>query len=312
MRSIYLFSAVCIELIFMSCQTKDKGFQATGHFEAQESVVSAEAQGVIVSWDIEEGSQLDSGQIIGRIDDTDLKLRKAQLEAQYRAITAKRPDVSTLTQSFDEQWKTAKSQLDHWLNEKKRFEKLVAGQGATQKQLDDILAQVDLAQKQLEVIKAQKKAQQSSLNTQISGLDAEKEVVKTQLAQVDENIRKCTIVNPFKGTVLSKYAEKREMAIPGKALYSIADVSTLQMRAYITGNQLPQLKLGQNVTVRIDDGNGGYKTYSGTLTWISSKSEFTPKTIQTKEERADKVYAVKVRVKNDGFLKIGMYGELIW
>lgn len=310
MNRIYLISWAII--LFGSCKTKEKDFQATGHFEAVETVVSAEAQGVIQSLSVEEGQSLDSGQVIGKIEDTALLLRKAQLEAQWKAIAAKKPDVATLVKSFDEQWNTTKSQIDHYIHEKKRFEKLVATQGATQKQLDDIIAQIDVAQKQLEVIKSQKKAQQSSLTTQISGLDAEREVVKTQIAQIEENISKTVLVNPVKGTVLSKYVEQKEMAMPGKALYTIADVSSLILKAYITGDQLPQIQLNQQVTVRVDDGNGGMKEYSGSISWISSKSEFTPKTIQTKDERADKVYGVKVKVKNDGYIKIGMYGELIW
>lgn len=312
MNRIYI-SLICMLLFFaFSCKEKEKDFQATGHFEAVETVISAEAQGTILSFNVEEGQYLDSGQVVGKIDDTDLVLKKAQLEAQWKAISAKRPDMNTVTQPFDEQYKTTKTQLDHWQSERKRFEKLVAGQGATQKQLDDIIAQIDVAQKQLDVIKSQKKAQQSSLSTQISGLEAEKNVIQTQIDQIDENIQKTTIINPVKGSVLSKYVESREMAVPGKALYSIADLSNIILRAYITGDQLPQLKIGQSLTVRIDDGNDGYKEYQGKLTWISAKSEFTPKTIQTKDERADKVYAVKVKVKNDGLIKIGMYGELIW
>lgn len=189
---------------------------------------------------------------------------------------------------------------------------LLKAEAATPKQLDDINAQIDEIQKQLLVINDQKKAQISALQTQTSALGGEMLPVYVQIEQLADQLNKCVIINPVNGTVMTKYTEKEEMTAIGKPLYKIADLSNMSLRAYISGDQLPILKLNQNVKVLTDDGKGGYQTSAGTVTWINDKAEFTPKTIQTKNERANLVYAIKISVKNDGRYKIGMYGEVVF
>jgi HlyD family secretion protein len=196
-----------------------------------------------------------------------------------------------------------KREIDNTLVDKKRIENLVKGEVANQKQLDDINTK-------LAVLEARLAAQQNSLNTTTSTLTEQSNALTVQMSMVQDQLEKCNIVNPMEGTVLAKYAMQNEMTLPGKALYKMADLSTLILRAYVSGDQLPQFKLGQQVDVLVDAAEGEYKTYKGTITWVSDKAEFTPKTIQTKDERANLVYAIKINVKNDGYLKLGMYGEV--
>ncbi|MFZ1704300.1 MAG: HlyD family efflux transporter periplasmic adaptor subunit [Saprospiraceae bacterium] len=309
-KILILWSLIGVTLF--SCNHNQVDFNATGSFEAIETIISSESQGILQEMYAEEGKTLKSGQLVAAIDSTSLLLKRKQLYAQLEVVSSKKPNVAELTQFYDEQWKVAKTQLDNLLQEKTRFEKLVASNGATKKQLDDIVTQVAISQKQLDVIKSQKRAQESSLGTQITGMESEKSVVLTQIEQIEDQIKKCVILNPVEGTVLTTYAEKNEMMAPGKPLYKIADVSQLYLRAFITGNQLPNVKIGQKVVISTDDGKGGLNEREGIITWISEKAEFTPKTIQTKDERANLVYAMKVKVANDGYLKIGMYGEVKW
>ena len=283
-------------LAFSSCKNEKKTFDASGSFEAQETIISAEAAGVIEKLDIEEGQDLEENQVLGYIDSTQLFLKKKQLEMQIDAVLAKKPNVAVQLAAFQEQLKTAQS-------EKVRIENMVKADVATTKQLDDINANIN-------VIKRQIDAQRSSLDIASGGIGKEVVPIYIQIDQLNDQLSKCNIVNPIKGTVLTKYAEVMETTAPGKPLYKIADLSSLDLRAYITGDQLPAVKLNQKVTVSTDDGNGGFKEIEGTITWISSKAEFTPKTIQTKDERANMVYAMKVKVVNDGSYKIGMYGEV--
>ena len=285
-----------LSLAFSSCQNEEKTFDASGSFEAQETIISAEAAGVIEKLDIEEGQSLEENQVLGYIDSTQLFLKKKQLEMQINAVLAKKPNIAVQLAAFEEQLKTAQS-------EKIRISNMVKADVATTKQLDDINANIN-------VIKRQIDAQKSSLDIASGGIGKEVVPIYIQIDQLTDQLKKCNIVNPIKGTVLTKYAEVKETTAPGKALYKIADLSSLNLRAYITGNQLPLVKLNQKVTVSTDDGNGGFKEIEGTITWISSKAEFTPKTIQTKDERANMVYAMKVKVVNDGSYKIGMYGEV--
>jgi len=200
--------------------------------------------------------------------------------------------------------------LDNLLHEQKRVQNLLKADAATPKQLDDINAQVEELQKQLDVIRKQDAAQTSVLKTQTSGLRADVQPLVAQIEQINDQLAKTKIVNEVNGTVLTKYAEANEVAAAGKPLYKIADLSTIILRAYVTGDQLTGIKLNQQVKVLVDSAGGQYRELPGTIEWISSKAEFTPKTIQTKDERANLVYAVKIRVKNDGYLKIGMYGEV--
>jgi HlyD family secretion protein len=232
---------------------------------------------------------------------------QASMQALRERTTSVRPQVE-LTQR---QLAVQEAQLKQLLHERTRTENLIKADAATQKQLDDLNAQIDQLQKQLDVTRQQIRVAETNNASQNRGVLSEQGSLAKAAEQYEVQVQKGQIVNPVKGTVLTKYAFAGEMATLGKPLYRIADTDTLNLRAYITGTQLPQVKVDQPVTVRIDNGEKGFKEYPGTISWISTKSEFTPKTIQTKDERANLVYATKIRVKNDGYLKIGMYGEVI-
>ncbi len=282
--------------LFVACQEKENPYDASGTFEAIETIVPANANGIIEQFTITEGQVLDSGLVIGYIDSTQLYLRKKQLQAQIQAVLSKQPNIAKQLAAYREQLKQAK-------HEQNRIEKLVKADAATPKQLDDAMAAVAVIEKQIEAL-------QSTLSITSSGLKEDTGPLQIQIEQLNDQLQKCQIINPVSGTVLTTYAEAHEMAVPGKPLYKIADLSTILLRAYITGDQLPERKLGDKVTVLIDNAEGKYTEYEGTIEWISNKAEFTPKTIQTKDERANLVYAMKIRVPNDGQLKIGMYGEV--
>jgi len=310
---MHKFTAVIIltSLVFLSaCTSNNHSFDASGSFEAVETIISSEATGIIKEFKIEEGQVLKAGDNIGYIDTTQLYLRKKQLKAQVKSLNNRLPDIPQQTQYFDAQTATAQTQLQAALNERKRYENLVKGDAATQKQLDDINSQIDVLKKQIEALQSQKSAQQSALNTNSMGLQGDRLPLQVQIEQLDDQISKSKIINPIDGTVLSKYAVQNEMTSTGKPLYKIADLSTIILRAYISGDQLSHAKLNQKVKVLTDDGNGGFKEAEGTIIWINDKAEFTPKTIQTKNERANMVYAIKVKMTNDGTYKIGMYGEI--
>lgn len=295
MKSSSPFCILATLLIF-SCNSSNDMFDATGTFEATEVIVSSEASGKILTFNLEEGQVLKGGQKIGVIDSTQLYLSKLQLRENQKAVLAGKPDITTQVQA-------TKREIENTLVEKKRVENLVRGEVASQKQLDDINTK-------LAVLESRLAAQQSSLKTTTAALTEQSNAINVQMMMVEDQLRKCSVINPIEGTVLTKYAMQNEMTLPGKALYKIADLSTLNLRAYVSGNQLPQFKLGQTVDVLVDAPEGAYKTYKGTITWVSDKAEFTPKTIQTKDERANLVYAIKISVKNDGYLKLGMYGEV--
>lgn len=291
------FFAPVVFLFFLaSCANDKNGSDASGSFETDETVISSEVSGVIKKLELSEGQTLQAGQVVGAIDSTQLLLKKKQLQEQIRAVLSGKPDIEAQTAAFKEQLKSAE-------RERQRYANLIQAGAGTQKQLDDIQTQIDVLKRQID-------AQQSALNIASENISRQTAPLRVQMEEVDEQLSKCHIVNPLNGTVLAKYAEVNEVTGPGKPLYKIADLSVLYLRAYITGAQLPQVKLGQPVKVSVDDGAGKYRDFAGTISWISAKAEFTPKTIQTKEERAHLVYAIKVRVSNDGLLKIGMYGEL--
>ena len=291
-----IIKLLLVGALLLSCRQNERDFDATGTFEAQEIIVSAEVSGTIRELDLHEGSELQNGQLLGWIDSTQLYLRKRQLQAQIDAILSKRPSIATQLASYNVQMETAEREL-------RRVRNLHNAQAATQKQVDDAAAQVDIIRRQME-------AHRSALDISSRGLVSETLPLSAQIAQIDDQLQHAKIVSPVNGTVLNQYAEAHELVIPGKPLFKIADLSYLDLRAFVTGNQLPDLKLNQPVKVFVDSGAHAYREYEGTLIWISDKAEFTPKTIQTREERADLVYATKVRVKNDGFLKVGMYGEI--
>lgn len=280
-----------------ACRHHELSYDASGSFEAIETIVSAETNGTLKEFSVEEGQELPVGQQLGYIDTTELYLKKKQLEAQVAALLSKRPDIAVEIAALQEE-------LQHAKNEQGRLENLVKVDATTPKQLDDAIAQVQIIRKRIA-------AQQSSLGTVVAGLREETNPLYVQIEQLNDQLAKSKIINPIAGTVLTKYMEKYEIATMGKPLYRIADVSTMHLKAYISGEKFTTIKLGQEVKVQIDQGRENFKTYNGHIEWISDKAEFTPKTIQTKDERANLVYAMKVRVKNDGYLKIGMYGQVL-
>ena len=279
-----------------SCGNKRGDYDASGTFEATEVIVSSEANGKIMQFNIEEGQLLKAGEEVGCIDTLQLYLKNMQLLASGKAIASKSTDIN-------KQIAATKEQIGKAEYERKRTENLLKENAATQKQIDDIDSQIAVLKKQLE-------AQISTLQRGNASITEESSAYEIQVAQLDDQLRKCHITSPICGTVLAKYAEAGELATQGKPLFKVADVQHLFLRAYITADQLSQLKLGDKVKVFSDLGKDDRREYEGTITWISDKSEFTPKTIQTRDERANLVYATKIAVKNDGYIKIGMYGEM--
>ena len=295
MNTIKKLTAVGI-ILFSACSPEEKSFDASGSFEAIETIISSEVSGTILELNIEEGQEIQRGYQVAVIDSVQLHLKKAQLEAQYMAILSKSPDIAIQLSALESQLATAEK-------EKLRISNLLQGDAATKKQLDDINANI-------EVIKKQIAAQKSTLNITRDGISKDANSIQIQIEQIDDQLKRSRIINPLNGTVLAKYAQENEITSMGKPIYKIADLSNLTLRAYITGDQLAKIKLNQKVKVLTDNGDGGFNETEGTVTWINDKAEFTPKTIQTKDERANLVYAIKVNVANDGTYKIGMYGEI--
>jgi len=305
----YFFISTLL-LILFSCHSGSDQFDASGTFEADEVIVSSQLNGQLLSFNVEEGDTLSKDLIVGKIDSTDVLLQKQQVQASIHSLKEKTMDVQPQIKLLQDQLAVQQTQLNHLLRDQQRFENLLKDGAVTQKQVDDINMQVDATKKQMLVTQQQINVQRSTTGTQNSSVMSEKEPMEKHVAQLSQQLSKANIINPVSGTVLTKYAETGEMTSVGKALYKIADVSDLNLRAYITGTQLPTVKLNQHVKVFIDSGANQYRQYGGTIIWISDKAEFTPKTIQTKDERANLVYAIKVKVKNDGYVKIGMYGEV--
>lgn len=288
--------AACLMALSAACSSNNGNYDASGTFEATEIIVSAEANGKLMQFGIEDGQQLEAGNIIGCIDTVQLYLKKMQLLANLKSVQSNRPDIA-------KQIAATKEEISKAQTEKKRNENLLKSGAATQKQVDDIVSQTAVLGKQLA-------AQISTLQNSNNSLNEESAAVEIQIAQIDDQLKKCRISSPVNGTVLAKYAEEGELAASGKPLFKIADLRKMILRAYITSGQLSRIKLGDRVQVFTDFGEDGQKEYEGVITWISDKSEFTPKTIQTKDERANLVYAIKIAVENDGLVKIGMYGEV--
>lgn len=288
---IYL---IIIPILMTACNGNENNSDAYGNFEAKEVIVSAEAQGKIIVFNIEEGQNLEKGQNLGFIDTIPMSIQREQLIAQKQAIASKKVNVSAQVTVQEEQKLVLQI-------EKNRIEQLYKDNAATKQQYDDINGKYDILEKQIAATK-----------TQISSISKEMEVVEKQVKLINEQINKAKIINPINGTVLEKYLEENEIAIIGKALYKIARLDEIELRVYISGAQLPNVKIGQKVKVYIDKDLETNQEYEGEIFWISDQAEFTPKIIQTKEERVNMVYAVKVRVKNDGKLKIGMPGEVVF
>ena len=279
-------------LLIVSCSDRNEKADAYGNFEAHEILVAAETQGKLIELDIEEGDQLKEGEIVGWIDTSTFAVKRQQLIAQKKAKATKLDNIES-------QVAVQKEKIETYKTEKERIEKLLQQEAATDKQYDDIMGRLRIAKKQLQSVKTQKQSVYKELD-----------VVDAQIKEINKNIEKCRIENPQKGTVLEKYHEEGEFAMPGRTIYKIADLSKMKLRVYISGAQLPHIEIGQKVDVYIDKNKKDNQQLKGQITWISSKAEFTPKIIQTKEERVDLVYAVKVKVNNDGRLKVGMPGEV--
>ncbi|HVZ98209.1 MAG TPA: HlyD family efflux transporter periplasmic adaptor subunit [Chitinophagaceae bacterium] len=294
----------------VSCNSGNGKYDASGTFEVDEVVVSSEVGGQIKELNLQEGSVLAKDSIVGYIDSVPLQLQKAQVVATMNSLREKTADVGPQIKLLQKEIGVLKVQLADAINEKDRTERLIKADAATQKQLDDINTQIGVYEKQIAVDEQQIKVAESTTHTQNSTVMSEYDPLKKSVAQIDDQLQRTNIKNPINGTVLTKYAMAGEFATPGKALYSIGDLSVITLRAYVTGTQLAQLKLNQPVKVFVDSTADTYQEYPGVISWISDKAEFTPKTIQTKDERANLVYAVKIHVKNDGRLKIGMYGEV--
>ncbi len=290
------FLVIGIALILSACGNKNGQYDASGVFEATEVIVSAQANGELMKFNVIEGQQMEAKKQVGYIDTTQLYLKKVQLQANMKAVDSRYYNVSKQIASIQQQIATQKT-------EQKRYENLVKSNAANQKQLDDIDAQIELLQKQLA-------AQTETLENNNRSVTGESLGLVAQIAQIDDQIQKSVISSPIDGTVLSKYAEQGELAAQGRTLFKVADITNMNLRVYIIADQLTSLKIGQQVKVYADQGKSGRTEYPGTVTWISDKAEFTPKTIQTRDERANLVYAVKVAVKNDGYIKKGMYGEI--
>jgi len=310
MKMKFQSAAIILIVSLASCNNNENNFDASGTFEADEVVVSAEATGQILSFKLEEGQTLAKDSVIGAIDPENLALQKEQVQASIRALGEKTIDPAPQVKLLQDQLAVQQTQFNNLLHERTRIENLLKEDAATKKQLDDINYQIESAKKQMNVTNQQIDVQKTNIATQNRSVLSEGKPLQKRVAQLNEQLQKTNIINPITGTVLTKYAEAGEVTSTGKALYKIADLSTMTLRAYVTGAQLPQIKLGQQVTVLIDSGANHYRQLPGTITRISDKAEFTPKTIQTKDERANLVYAIKIKVKNDGYLKIGMYGEV--
>ena len=287
-----------VALLLNACGRKERQYDATGVFEATETTVYAEQTGALLTFNVEEGDTVGQNREVGLIDTTQLWLKMKQAEAMKSVYQSQKPEQ-------EKQIAVTRQQLAKAKQDQQRYKELVADGAAPAKMLDDANSQVEVLQRQLD-------AQLSSLRVNTNALDKQMDATDVQAEQLRDQIRKCHILVPAKGTVIEKYVERGEFVSAGKPLFKMADTENMFIRAYVTSAQLENIKTGQKATVFADYGNGGKKEYEGRVTWISSRSEFTPKTILTDDERADLVYAVKVAIKGDGYVKMGMYGEVLF
>lgn len=308
----------------LACSSQEDGHDASGVFEARETIIAAEIAGRLLTMPIEEGQPIEAGSIAAEIDCKLLELQREQVRASDHAITERETEAKPQLDVLREQQKAIEARLtvqkqQHKVleRERKRFQTLVAAKAAPAKQLADIEGQLAVLEAQMASTRSQiaiARQQRSSYSAQVAlqnrATVSERSPTQARVAQLDEQISKCKVINPISGTVLTKYAEQFEFATPGKPLYRIANLDEMILRAYITGDQLGEVKLNQTMRVFVDSGASAYRELSGTLVWVSDKAEFTPKTIQTKSERSNLVYAIKIRVPNDGTIKIGMYAEV--
>lgn len=287
-----------VALVLNACGRKERQYDATGVFEATETTVYAEQTGALLTFNVEEGDTVGRNREVGLIDTTQLWLKMKQAEAMKSVYQSQKPEQ-------EKQIAVTRQQLAKAKQDQQRYKELVADGAAPGKMLDDANSQVEVLQRQLD-------AQLSSLRVNTNALDKQMDATDVQAEQLRDQIRKCHILVPAKGTVIEKYVERGEFVSAGKPLFRMADTENMFIRAYVTSAQLENIKTGQKATVFADYGNGEKKEYEGRVTWISSRSEFTPKTILTDDERADLVYAVKVAIKGDGYVKMGMYGEVLF
>ena len=311
-------------LLLVACGNKEKEYDATGTFEATEVTVSAKSTGELQRFDVTEGQEIDQNVVVGTIDAYQLKLQRQQLEntkeqlkANKKQLNATRGATNSKQLDLEKQVASIRQQIANAHRERQRYNELVNDGAVPRKQLDDINYQIKVLEKQLAATQEQIRSNNASLKeqsqgitAQMEGIDAQQLTVESQKAQLDDQIANSDIKAPITGSVLEKYVERGEYVTVGKPLFKMADTQNMFIRAYVTSAQLKDIKVGQQVKVFADYGNGQKKSYDGTVTWISSRSEFTPKTILTDDERADLVYAVKIAFKNDGYVKIGMYGEV--
>ena len=283
-----------IAVVFAGCSHNNEKSDAFGNFEADPLIVSSESAGKVLRLNVEKGQKIDSGFVAAVIDSTQLHLKLVQLEAQKEAVQSKKQTIRAQVDVLEQQ-------KENLLVNKKRMENMLKDRAATQQQLDDILGQFAVIDRQIE-----------STQTQFTSIDRELDVLKTQVASTKDLIDRCTVESPASGTVLETYIEQGELAAAGKPLFKLADLDDLTLKVYVSGAQLPTIKIGQEVEVLVDKNAEENQSLTGEVVWISSEAEFTPKIIQTKEERVKLVYAVKVKVQNDGTLKIGMPGEISW
>lgn len=283
-------------MLCTACSNNDAQYDASGVFETTEVIVSAKGTGELISFHVDEGQNVGMGQELGSIDTLQLYLKKKQLLSNISATESKRLNESRQVASIQQQ-------ISNLQRERKRFKELVKENAANQKQVDDIDYQIMVLQRQLAATSEQ-------IGSNNSSLTGQKGSIAAQIAQLEDQMRNSIITSPIQGTILTKYMEQGEFAAPGKPLFKVGNIQDMKLRAYITADQLTGLKIGQKVKVYADQGKADRKEYQGTVTWISSKAEFTPKTIQTRDERANLVYAVKIAVKNDGLIKEGMYGDV--
>lgn len=287
---------VILAVIMLASCNRNIEYDASGNFEATDVTLSAESSGKILMFDVNEGDRVSAGQMIALIDTAQLHFQKEQLLFQRSASNVSRPDISLQLASL-------RRELDKQIYERDRVQRLLADGAATSKQLDDINSAI-------RVLEGRISAQQSTLNNSTASINESSSAIESQIRQISDRIENCKIISPIGGTVLTKYCEPGEYAIPGKALVKVADLGKIYLRAYFTSAQLADIQLGQQVTVTANFGGDKLYDYPGTITWISSESEFTPKNIQTQDSRSNLVYAVKIAVKNDGRLKIGGYGNV--
>lgn len=322
MKRITIMAGVL--LLLVACGKKEKEYDATGTFEATEVTVSAKSTGELQRFDVTEGQEIDQNVVVGTIDAYQLKLQRQQLEntkeqlkANKKQLNATRGATNSKQLDLEKQVASIRQQIANAQRERQRYNELVNDGAVPRKQLDDINYQIKVLEKQLAATQEQIRSNNASLKeqsqgitAQMEGIDAQQLTVESQKAQLDDQIANSDIKAPITGSVLEKYVERGEYVTVGKPLFKMADTQNMFIRAYVTSAQLKDIKVGQQVKVFADYGNGQKKSYDGTVTWISSRSEFTPKTILTDDERADLVYAVKIAFKNDGYVKIGMYGEV--